>query len=303
MNSLPTPSFVTATNANSIKTKVVTKYVAVPLEAQGMSLISTKTRGSKILSKVAAVNAANKKATQFPHSNSFINSIMTYNFVQGAVYVIYTAPGQITDIEFTKGEQINSYASGDTMRWKLAKTYSGTNPVREHLLVKPTAANLSTTLAVMTNQRVYHLQLKSTQSAFMSAVMWNYPNVLVTKFGQSPTDNTSGKIDKGALSDVDISKMNTNYQVEPISGDTSSWQPNLVFDDGLKTFIRFPNSVQVGNMPILMVDTGENHYASAINYRFAGHYMIVDILFDHAQLVMGDKHDKNRAVVQINREQ
>ena len=298
---LPTPNFTKATNTNNTSVKVVREYVAVPLESQHMLLTKPDTHKIKSLSNITAINMANKKATQTPKEKNFINSVMHYNYLSGALYPVYSAPGQITDIEFAPGEQINSYGAGDTLRWELGKTYSGNNPVREHLLIKPKEPNLKTTLVVMTNQRVYHIQLKSTDSAFMSAVKWDYPNALVTQFVQTPIENSAKKSSDNNLANIDINNMNTNYKTATLSGDTKNWWPDLIFDDGKKTFIRFPTSVEVSNLPILMVDTGEQHYASAINYRVKGHYMVVDTLFDHAQLVMGDKHDHNRAVVEISR--
>ena len=42
------------------------------------------------------VKSENVHATQYPNKNDFFNAIMTYNYMNGALYTIYTAPLTIT---------------------------------------------------------------------------------------------------------------------------------------------------------------------------------------------------------------
>jgi type IV secretion system protein VirB9 len=58
-----------------------------------------------------------------------------------------------------------------------------------------------------------------------------------------------------------------------------------VFDDGLRTWIEFAPEVAAAEMPPLFVITGEG--AELVNYRVEGRRMIVDRVFDRAELRLG----------------
>ncbi|MEK7302894.1 MAG: TrbG/VirB9 family P-type conjugative transfer protein, partial [Pseudomonadota bacterium] len=65
-----------------------------------------------------------------------------FPYSPGALYQVYVAPGQITDIALEPGEQLTGsgpVAAGDTVRWIIGDTESGDGDSRRvHLLVKPT---------------------------------------------------------------------------------------------------------------------------------------------------------------------
>src|SRR5690606_42027845 len=74
------------------------------------------------------------------------------------------------------GETVISVAAGDTVRWTVGDTASGSGEgERTHLLVKPFSAGLETNLVIMTDRRVYRLQLTSTAANAMAAIAWTYP--------------------------------------------------------------------------------------------------------------------------------
>ncbi|WP_442757517.1 TrbG/VirB9 family P-type conjugative transfer protein, partial [Pseudomonas sp. PM2] len=87
-----------------------------------------------------------------------------YPFTQGALYQVYTAVGQITDIALQPGEQLvgsGPVAAGDTVRWVIGDTQSGSGATLQvHILVKPTRPDLMTNLVINTNLRTYHMELR-----------------------------------------------------------------------------------------------------------------------------------------------
>ena len=98
---------------------------------------------------------------------------------EGALYQVYAAPGQITDIALQPGEQLvgsGPVAAGDTVRWIIGDTESGAGGRQQvHILVKPTRADLQTNLVINTDRRTYHLELRSTETTYMASVSWQYP--------------------------------------------------------------------------------------------------------------------------------
>lgn len=125
---------------------------------------------------VARVAAANRAATQEPQAQAFVNAVQLFPFTDGAIYQVYTAPGAVTDIALQAGETLVAVAAGDTARWVIGDTTSGTGAdKRTHILVKPFAAGLATNLVVTTDRRSYHLQLTVTSRTAMAALSWTYP--------------------------------------------------------------------------------------------------------------------------------
>ncbi len=89
---------------------------------------------------------------------------------EGALFRLFAAPERVSDIALQPGETLTSVAAGDTVRWTVGDTTSGSGETkRTHLLVKPFAAGLSTNLVITTDRRVYHVQLTSTASTAMTA--------------------------------------------------------------------------------------------------------------------------------------
>ena len=97
----------------------------------------------------------------------------------GALYQVYTAPGEITDIALQEGEQLvgsGPVAAGDTVRWIIGDTESGAGATKKvHILVKPTRPELMTNLVINTDRRTYLLELRSTEKTYMASVSWQYP--------------------------------------------------------------------------------------------------------------------------------
>jgi type IV secretion system protein TrbG len=75
------------------------------------------------------VDLANAAARIQPVRSGYLNAIQVYPFVDGALYQVYSAPGQVTDIALQDGEQLvgsGPVAAGDTVRWIIGDTESGT---------------------------------------------------------------------------------------------------------------------------------------------------------------------------------
>src|SRR3546814_21110828 len=89
----------------------------------------------------ARVNQANAAARIQPVRDGFINSMQVYPFTPGALYQVYTAVGQITDIALQHGEPLvgsGPVAAGDPVRWILGDTESGSGANSQtHPLVQP----------------------------------------------------------------------------------------------------------------------------------------------------------------------
>ena len=243
------------------------------------------------------VNQANAAARIQPVRGGFINSMQVYPFVDGALYQVYASPGQITDITLQPGEQLvgsGPVAAGDTVRWVIGDTESGSGASRQiHILVKPTRAGLMTNLVINTDRRTYHMELRATPSTYMASVSWQYPQDQLIALRRQ---NVQAEAAQPASTGIDLARVSFRYDV---TGDRAPWRPLRAFDDGKQVFIEFPRGIGQGDLPPLFVVGPEGKTSELVNYRVRGNYMIVDRLFAAAELRFGA--GKNQKRVRIAR--
>jgi type IV secretion system protein VirB9 len=232
----------------------------------------------------ARVEQANGAARVQPTRAGYINAVQVYPFTEGALYQLYAAPGEVTDIALEAGEKLvgaGPVAAGDTVRWIIGDTESGAGASkRVHILVKPTRPDLVTNLIINTDRRTYHLELRSAEKTYMASVSWSYPQDQLIALRRQ---NAAAEQVMPIASAVDLTALNFRYRIE---GDAAPWRPLRAFDDGHQVFIAFPSGIAQGEMPPLWV-IGAAGGAELVNYRVRGNHMIVDRLFAAAELRLG----------------
>jgi type IV secretion system protein VirB9 len=263
--------------------EILTVPTPVPLPGQ-LKPLGAPTPRSDPADPRARVGAANAAARVQPARDGFVNAIQQYSWSDGALYQLYAAPGQVTDIALQEGEQLvgtGAVAAGDTVRWIIGDTTSGSGgTLRVHILVKPTRADLATNLVINTDRRTYHLELRATPQTYMASVSWTYPqDQLIALRRENAALAAAAPVTAG----LDLAALNFRYAID---GDSPAWRPLRAFDDGQQVFIEFPADVAQGEMPPLFV-VGPGGSTDLVNYRVRGHYMVVDRLFDAAELRMG----------------
>jgi len=225
------------------------------------------------------VDAANRAALQEPTRAGYINAVQIYPFSANALYRVYTAPEQVSDIVLQPGETLSAVSAGDTVRWTVGNTTSGSGAdAQVHVLVKPFEPGLKTNLVILTDRRTYHLELVSTAHTAMAAVSWTYPadELIAQKKAAAVAAET---IDTG----IALGALQFRYAV---SGDNPPWRPIRAFDDGHKVYIEFPARLDEDDAPPLFV-VGADGTSDLVNYRVKGNYYVVDRLFAAAELRLG----------------
>lgn len=263
--------------------------IATPTAIAAAHSLSKRRAWSPMLAHVAA---ANRASTLEPDRQGFMNASQVYPYAEGEIYRVYAAPGLVTDIALQPGEALAAVAAGDTVRWVIGDTTSGTGDTkRTHVLIKPFASGLNTNVVITTDRRSYHLSLISTPATGMSALSWTYPqDALIALKREQATAEATAPVAQG----LSVEQLSFGYT---ISGDTPAWRPLRAFDDGRQTFIEFPASLGVGEAPPLFV-LGPKKTAELVNYRVKGRFYIVDRLFGAAELRLGTRHQD---VVRITR--
>ncbi|MDH4985074.1 P-type conjugative transfer protein TrbG [Aminobacter anthyllidis] len=233
--------------------------------------------GTDASTPTARVDNANAAARVQPRREGYYNAIQIYPWSEGALYQVYAAPGQITNIALELGESLTGagpIAAGDTARWIIGDTESGSGINRRvHVLVKPTSAEISTNLVITTDRRTYMIELRSGEKPYMPAVAWAYP--------KQPAGQRQAILATPLIPAV--AARNYRYGLK---GDNPPWRPVAVYDDGRRVFVEFPRGIVQGEMPPLLI-IGPDGEAQIANSRIYQHVLIVDRLFGAAELRLG----------------
>ena len=204
--------------------------------------------------------------------NSQGNSTMTFVYAPNQLYKIYCRKGYLTDLAFHAGEKIKFVGGGDTSAWMVNNTDVDGVP---HLYIKPVVDTSTTNLIVTTDKHSYQIILNTSD--------WYNPMVTWTYDGEKREANLiqqkkDERIVTGKTSAVDVDDLDFNYTSDG-SGD---YKPVMIFSDGEQTYIKFKREMKT-KVPLFIRERGMKSM-NLVNYRVKDNYIIVEKVFDMAQL-------------------
>lgn len=184
-------------------------------------------------------------------------------------------PMVLTDIKLREGETVESISAGDTSRWIVEVNDVAGTP---HVYVKPTTANIKTNMIITTNERSYRYLLTTGEHPEYY-VDYIYPDsvpdsVKDVKAGWELEEQKIKAIQKAeanaqqSLSGYKIKKNKNVYEFE---------QPQFMFDDGIKTYIKI-NKENKNNLPTIYYydERIPKDKLQLVNYRIKGDYFEID---------------------------
>lgn len=264
--------------------EIVETPIPLPLPGQLKPLEEDAPRPAAA-SPAQAVSNGTRAARVEPSLDGYVNAVQVYPYTEGALYQLYASPGQVSDIALEAGEELVSVSAGDTVRWVVGDTISGSGAgARAHVLVKPVAAGLTTNLMIATDRRTYHLELTSLEKSYMAALSWRYPAASLSEL-RNQNARAARQDAVLAAPDIDLLALDFSYTIE---GDHPDWRPLRAFDDGARVFIQMPAGLAASEAPPLFIRGGSNR-SELVNYRVQAGYYIVDRLFSVAELRLGER--------------
>lgn len=228
----------------------------------------------------------------------------------GSVLYLYGAtlptlvctPLQVCAIRLQPGEVVNDVHAGDTARWRITPATSGTGTgLTTLVVVKPTDADLTTSLFIATNRRTYSIKLASTQRDWIPVLSFDYPDEVEASWA-AYRQQRSQQAAATTLPDGQ-NAANLDFGFE-ISGDRPRWTPQRVYSDGVKTYIQFSTSgFAGGEAPALVaLGRGGGWFSSPpeelVNYRLVGDRYVVDQVIERAALISGVGSDQVKVVIE-----
>src|ERR1700716_783696 len=206
------PAVQLADSPKPVEVVEIPKLLPLPGQLKPLPGAHSKPESADPRKRVEKANAA---ARVQPTRDGYINAVQVYPFAPGALYQVYAAPGQVTDVALQEGEQLvgsGPVAAGDTVRWIIGDTESGTGPTKRiHILVKPTRPDLVSNLVINTDRRTYLLELRSAEKTYMASVSWQYPEDQLIALRQQ---NASADAATPIVDGVDISRLRFRCAIE-----------------------------------------------------------------------------------------
>ena len=206
--------------------------------------------------------------------------------------IINCAPFQETIITLQPGERFTSITSGDpqNLSYSAAVSGSSTGVETQQILVKPSLSQMSTNLVIATDKRIYNILIVvgAAKNKITRNVSFWYPDDMVNNINQKIDKQNDSDFNAEKMAALDLKNANFNYK---ISGDSPSWKPTRVFDDGKHTWIQMPQGVDNKNLPTILIqsDSGQD---MKYNTSYYSPYMIIDGVFGQAKLVAGVGSDQ-----------
>lgn len=121
-------------------------------------------------------------------------------------------------------------------------------------------------------------------------------------FIQRTTNNfnsSNSVIDNGVAVDFDSKTIDKKYKY---SGDLSAhFMPKQVFNDGKKTYIELPDSVEVSDLPDVYTNDSMNNIIMLNNARYRKPFFIVDAVLDRYILISGSPDSQESLKIEIIR--
>ena len=217
-------------------------------------------------------------------------SKITYEYKADSQYEVHTRMGYVTDIKLKPGESITYLAAGDTKRWLIDKAKVGNVT---HVYIKPIAKNIMTNMIINSSTHSYRLLIDEGDN-YTPIIEFSFPLEDMAKALTTPMKLTKEQKEFNAIYTTKdakgkrvLKKINRNYEMKKHGKVEDDMLPVEIFDDGIRTAIKMPQSNKY-DLPTLYLVDDENKL-TLVNYRPRGDYFVADRVFRHARLKYSSK--------------
>jgi type IV secretion system protein VirB9 len=174
-------------------------------------------------------------------------------YAEGQTVVLEASPGFELTVELDPREQIKSAAAGDRTSWQISAPSQA-----NQFFVRPSPGAASTNLTVVTNRRTYYFLL----AALPQMTASNALSVRFTYQQQAASVQTS---------DAQAKRISGSYRVRG----AAPIRPSLIWDDGEKTFLDWPEGVEAP--AIFAIDSSGAE--SLVNVYYRDGRFVIDAIY------------------------
>ena len=221
-----------------------------------------------------------KNKTEVP--KYFDNQLKAWIYKPESIYQIHTQVYHSTIIQLEPGEEMleTPYISEPDV-WRISRGVGLKNGVAtQFLIVKPDFSGLDSTLIIITNLRVYQMQLKSYKDHYMPYVKWVYNNGIEDL--SSWKAESAKQNGKGASAALRAANMSFDYEIRYTKKKKPVWCPTLIYDDGQKTYIVLDEKSLNMEAPAVF-----KHNSDIVNSQVDKNVIILNELIEKVTLKLG----------------
>jgi len=206
--------------------------------------------------------------------------VRTLPYSAEQVFVVTGTYGMVTTILFGADEEVTQVVAGDTVSWQIL-----TSADRRSLTLKPMEKDAPTNLSVVTTKRTYSFDLEVNDSKSIQnqtfKLRFIYPEDAGLKGTAELWKQAQDAERNPNIKNIRRDKVNYDYGFKG----SDAAKPLWVFDDGLKTFMKFTGDVPA----IFIVDNKRRE--SLVNYRREADYIVIDTVSRQWTLRYGTENE------------
>lgn len=216
----------------------------------------------------------------------------------GGQSTVVCAPLELCVVELEQGEHVvkDGVHLGDTARWMISPSVGAGD--RTHVIIKPVEVGLETSLALVTDRRIYHIRLVSRRHDYMPIVAFHYQEQIASQW-QAYYESEKAERQRSTLpaTGENIADLDFNYSISGCS--SCAWRPLRVYNNGHQTIIQMGSRMNQTEAPALLVKTRQGE--QLVNYRIRADRYVVDQVFHEAVLIVGVGRNQDRVTIRQDR--
>jgi conjugal transfer protein trbG/virB9/cagX len=207
----------------------------------------------------------------------------SFDYYTDAVYDIYVTPDFITRIKLDPKETIQNIIAGSSDSFEIQQDFGGADNA-QYLFITAKDLDVTSNINVITDKRIYTINLFSTLEVFNPIVTFNYPaqgNTLTY-----PLTSANGNTISTGRDRLNVATKDLDFNYE-IKGKTANFAPQQVYTDGVQTVITMPSNIQ--EAPVILVKGVSGDKYEVVNFEYEKNKIIVHRVIKEAVLKLGKK--------------
>lgn len=217
--------------------------------------------------------------------------LMGWLYRDNKIYEVHTQVFRTTMIKLEPGEEMVEvpYLSEPDV-WRLSRGVGYTDGIPTQLLmIKPDYAGLTTSFIIVTNKRIYQIELSSYWDHYMPVCQWVYENDIrdAVSWIEFQEEQRIKKEEAKKQEELKAKQKTTSYDYKISYFKKPIWCPIAVYDDGQKTY--FVLDERCLNMELPAVFNKNNQI---LNFNVDKNKIVINQLIEKATLKLGSQKVK-----------
>jgi type IV secretion system protein TrbG len=213
---------------------------------------------------------------------------------------------KVTEIDLEPGETVvkDGVDVGDSPEFHAVVRHAGSGPTGyDYLVLKPTGANVETTMTVGTDRRVYYFRLRATENQFISRVAFAYPQNEAAARAKALKEQSLARALVKPDSAPHMAEIAPTpafkpwkYSIKKKGRDADYLVPVSVGDDGAHTQIQLTQEARMRGLPVLQIRDATGPIPANTHWE-EHNKLIVDAIFEDGCLLEGVGRKQQRVCI------